>query len=90
MSNGTAAVPPSKTRQQVEDELLTAFQIRQQQWREPRNGQREFARQSFVDMLQKFNALVMYNTCPIRVSKGDSRRDHSPASLSGLVEANIA
>jgi hypothetical protein len=61
--NGDGAQSP-KTRQQVEIELLEALRHHQMEWIASSDGNRDIARQRFMNALHAFNSFVLYNKPP--------------------------
>jgi hypothetical protein len=54
----------SKTKQQLEIELLDFMREKQLEWQHAPAEERDAARQRFMDALEAFNALVLYNKIP--------------------------
>ena len=52
-------IPPQKTRQQIEDELMEAPRQRHLEWGKASDGHRDVARRQFMNALHIFNSLVL-------------------------------
>jgi hypothetical protein len=55
---------PPNTRRQIENDLLEPLHERQQEWRAGGEGNREIARQRFVDAVEAFSGFVLYGKLP--------------------------
>jgi hypothetical protein len=55
------AARQSKTKLQLEIELLDLMREKQVEWQHAPAEERDAARQRFMDALEAFNALVLYN-----------------------------
>ena len=53
--------PPSKTRWQIEDEVMEELRHRQLEWTNASEEDRDLARQKFLNTLHIFNSLILYN-----------------------------
>jgi hypothetical protein len=56
---------PSINRQRIEDRLLEEVQQAQKAWCEASDGEREWARQQFIEVLDSFNSVVLYGKEPV-------------------------
>ena len=52
------------TSQQIETELLEVLRLRQYEWVTASDGQRDIARQRFMNALHAFNSAVLYGKYP--------------------------
>jgi hypothetical protein len=62
MSDSAARL--SRTRQEIEKDLLERVRKSQQEWISASEDNRDEARQRFMDALQTFNSLVLYAKFP--------------------------
>ena len=54
----------SKTRQQIETELLDELRQTQAEWCSAAENDRDAARQRFMDALQRFNGVILHKKPP--------------------------